>query len=241
MLRRFALLMVAANVLFFAWTQGWLDDIVGIRAAGDREPQRLAKQVKPESVTVLSPAAAASAAAPPARPTATNANAAAPVAAAPAEAPTVCLEAGPFAPADVAAAMAAAQAVVAADRIAEQRTDRPGRWIVYLGQYLSREDLTRKADELKKLGVEFLEVRGAPELEPGLQLGYYSERANAERALEQFGKQGVRGARIVQTVAPGSSTVLRIERAPQNLVAPLTALKDEALRGGFKPCAKPAG
>jgi hypothetical protein len=231
-LRRFALLMLAANLAFFAWTQGWLDDIVGVRAAGDREPQRLAKQVKPESVTVLSPAAAASATA-----------VAAPRAAAPAtaEAPTSCLEAGPFAAAEVAAALAAAQTVVGADRITEQRTDRPGRWIVYLGQYLARDDMVKKADELKKLGVEYLEVRGAPELEPGLQLGYYSERANAERALEQFGKQGVRGARIVQTVAPGSSTVLRIERTPQNLVAPLTALKDEALRGGFKPCAKPAG
>lgn len=233
MLRRFALLMLAANLAFFAWTQGWLDDIVGLRAAGDREPQRLSKQVKPESVTVLSPDAAASATAP--------AAAARPNAAAAAEAPTTCLEAGPFAAADVAAAMAAAQTVVGADRITEQRTDKPGRWIVYLGQYLVRDDLLKKADELKKLGVEYLEVRGAPELEPGLQLGYYSERANAERALEQFGKQGVRGARIVQTVPPGSSTMLRIERTPQNLVAPLTALKDEALRGGFKPCARPAG
>jgi hypothetical protein len=232
-LRRFALLMLAANLAFFAWTQGWLDDIVGLRAAGDREPQRLSRQVKPDSVTVLSPDAAASATAP--------AAAARPNAAAAAEAPTTCLEAGPFAAADVAAALAAAQTVVGADRIAEQRTDKPGRWIVYLGQYLVRDDLLKKADELKKLGVEYLEVRGAPELEPGLQLGYYSERANAERALEQFGKQGVRGARIVQTVPPGSSSMLRIERTPQNLVAPLTTLKDDALRGGFKPCAKPAG
>jgi hypothetical protein len=237
MLRRFALLMLAANLAFFAWTQGWLDDIVGLRAIGDREPQRLAKQVKPETVTVLSPAAAASAVAP----TATSRAAAPTTATAPPEAPTSCLEAGPFASAEVAAAMAAAQSVVGADRITEQRSEKPGRWIVYLGQYLTRDDLTKKADELKKLGVEYLEVRGAPELEPGLQLGYYSERANAERALEQFGKQGVRGARIVQTVPPGSSTVLRIERTPQNLVAPLTALKDDALRGGFKPCAKPAG
>lgn len=232
MLRNFALLMLVANLAFFAWTQGWLDGVVGIRAAGDREPERMAKQVRPESVSVLPPGSAVSAPA-----VATSA----PGRAAAADTSTICLEAGPFAAAEVAAALAAAQTVVTADRIAEQRTDKPGRWIVYLGQYLNRESLLKKQDELKKLNVEFVEVRGMPDLEPGLQLGYYAERGNAERALEQFAKTGVRGARIVQTVAPGSSTVLRVERAPQSLAAPLLALKDEALRGGFRPCAKAPG
>lgn len=232
MLRNFALLMLVANLAFFAWTQGWLDGVVGIRAAGDREPERMARQVRPESVSVLPPGSA---------PSAPAVAASAPGRAAAADTSASCLEAGPFTAAEVAAALAAAQAVVAADRITEQRTDKPGRWIVYLGQYLNRESLLKKQDELKKLNVEFVEVRGTPDLEPGLQLGYYSERSNAERALEQFAKTGVRGARIVQTVAPGSSTVLRIERAPQALVAPLLALKDEALRGGFRPCGKAPG
>jgi hypothetical protein len=233
MLRNFALLMLAANLAFFAWTQGWLDNLVGIRAAGDREPERIQKQVRPESVSILEPGALTSANPPsPSGRTAPGPSA---------EATGGCLEAGPFAASEVAAATEAALTVVAADRITEQRTERPGRWIVYLGQYLNRESLVKKQDELKKLNVEFVEVRGMPELEPGIQLGYYSERANAERALEQFSKAGVRGARIVQTVTPAVSTTLRIERPPASLVTPLLALKDAALHGGFRPCGKPSG
>lgn len=239
MLRHIALLLLAANLAFFAWTQGWLDGLVGIRASGDREPERLALQVRADTVRILpsggTEAAAASAPAP--------AVAAAPTPAAPASvaaAANACLEAGPFTPAEVAGASAAAQAVVAADRIAEQRTERPGRWIVYLGQYLSREDLERKVEELKKLKIEYVDIRGVPELEPGLQLGFYREKANAERALEQFSKSGVRGARIVQTQAPGSSSVLRIERLDASSASALLALKDDALRGGFRACPKAA-
>jgi hypothetical protein len=55
MLRPLLLALLGANLLFFAWSQGWL----GGRATG--EPQRLASQVRPEWVRVLPPASPASA------------------------------------------------------------------------------------------------------------------------------------------------------------------------------------
>lgn len=58
MLRLFAVLLVAANVAFFAWSAGALDGIVPWRPQGDREPERLVRQVKPEAVVVLPPAVA---------------------------------------------------------------------------------------------------------------------------------------------------------------------------------------
>ncbi|MDE2298159.1 MAG: hypothetical protein KGK18_08320, partial [Burkholderiales bacterium] len=59
MLRALVLTLLLANVAFYAWTQGWLDAVVGVRATGDREPDRLAQQVRPEIVRIV-PASAAS-------------------------------------------------------------------------------------------------------------------------------------------------------------------------------------
>ena len=41
-----ALLLLLANLGFFAWTQGWLDSVVSARARGDREPERLARELR---------------------------------------------------------------------------------------------------------------------------------------------------------------------------------------------------
>lgn len=60
MLRVLVLLLLGANALFFAWTQGWLDSVVG-PARPEREPQRMAAQVRPELVQILPPAAASAA------------------------------------------------------------------------------------------------------------------------------------------------------------------------------------
>jgi hypothetical protein len=57
MLRVLVVLLLAANALFFAWTQGWLDSVVG-PARPEREPQRLAAQVRPELMQVLPPVGA---------------------------------------------------------------------------------------------------------------------------------------------------------------------------------------
>lgn len=81
MLRAALALLVAANLLFLAWTHGWLVPVLGAPHAGEREPGRLAAQVNPAAVQVL-PAQAASA-------------------------PSACLESGPYSDADVGLAEAA--------------------------------------------------------------------------------------------------------------------------------------
>jgi len=62
MLRALIALLLLANLAFYAWSQSWLDDIVGVRARGDREPERLARQFHPEVVRILTPQALAAAA-----------------------------------------------------------------------------------------------------------------------------------------------------------------------------------
>lgn len=94
-LRLFAWLLVLANLGFLAWTQGGLDAAVGLRSAGDREPERLARQFQPQSLRILAPAEGASAMAASAPPGGTS-----------------CLETGPLSPADMVLAEAILQAAL---------------------------------------------------------------------------------------------------------------------------------
>jgi hypothetical protein len=212
-------LLLLANLAFFAWTQGWLDAVVGVRSIGDREPERLQRQVRPELIRIL-PASAASALAPVA---------------------LACLEAGPFAEAELAAVQAAAQAALPAGSWVTVRSEQPGSWLVYMGRYPNREALAKKEDELKRRKAAYEEVREPPALVPGLSLGRFEQRAAANAALEQFTLQGIRSARVVELAPASMRHLLRIERADAALSTRLAALKADALGRGFTACAKAAG
>ncbi len=50
--RTFALLLLLLNALYWAWGEGWLLDY-GFGPAPQREPQRLAQQIRPQALTIL--------------------------------------------------------------------------------------------------------------------------------------------------------------------------------------------
>jgi len=62
MLRAAVIVLLLANALVFAWSRGWLAPVLALPGAGEREPDRLLQQVRPESIVVLGPKAAAQAA-----------------------------------------------------------------------------------------------------------------------------------------------------------------------------------
>jgi len=226
MLRRLVVLLLLANLAYFAWTQGWLDGLLGVRSQGDREPERLARQVRPETVIILPPSAAD---------TAASAASADP----PTQGATACLEAGPFAISASVAAVAAlqtAQPPLPPGSWADVKIERPGSWIVYMGKYANREALGKKEEELRRTRVAFEEVRSPPELELGFSLGRFDQRALADKALEQITQRGIRTARVVELAAPATLRMLRVEKADKTLAAQLTALRSDALGKGFVPC-----
>lgn len=61
MLRALLALLLLANGLYFGWARGWFAPTWPAPGAGEREPARLAAQVAPERVTVLSATAASAA------------------------------------------------------------------------------------------------------------------------------------------------------------------------------------
>jgi hypothetical protein len=213
MLRAFVALLVLANVVFWAWSQGWLDGIVGVKARGDREPERLALQLHPELVVVLPKMPAA------------------------ATAPS-CVESGPYAPTEVAAAEAALRSAVPGVAWTNARTEQPGQWVVYMGGYPDRDTMKRKEDEISRVGVRFDEQALPGDGPFGLVLGRYDDRAAADRALAQVQQRGVRTARVVVASLPAITHMLRVERAEPAQFAQLLALKNDALGKGFAACTR---
>ncbi len=233
MLRALVLLLLLANLLFFAWTQGWLDDVTGLKAQGDHEPERLKRQVHPERIVVLPPAAASAA---------ESSTGPVPSAEPPASASErgACLEAGPFAAAAAASAVAALQALqppLPAGSWTDVKTERPGRWMVYMGRYPNRDTMARKEEELRRTKVTFQEVTTPAEYTLGFSLGRYDDRGAAERALEQASQHGVRSARVVELAAPATLHTLRVQNADALLAERLSAIRVPALGRGFAPCA----
>jgi hypothetical protein len=221
MLRGLVILLLLANFAFFAWTQGWLDTVVGTRAIGDREPERMARQVRPELVRIL-PAGSGSDATP-------------------AAAALACLEAGPISEANLAAAQAAAQAALPSGSWSVARTEQPGTWIIYLGRFANAEALSKKVDEIKRRKLPYEEVRGNAALEPGLSIGRFEDRAAADKALEQFAQQGVRTARVVELNPAATRIWLRIEKADAALASKVSAMKADAFGSAFVACTKAPG
>ena len=101
-MRALLALLLLANLVFLALSRGWLEPYAGLSAMHQREPQRLAAQVEPDSVRVLAPPSAGPAT--PALPIDTTA-----VPAPTADGALACLHAGPFAADALPAAEAALQ------------------------------------------------------------------------------------------------------------------------------------
>jgi hypothetical protein len=273
-LRAIVVVLLAVNVGFWAWTQGWLDMVVGVPARGDREPERLGLQIAPELVRVTpvasetaKPARREPAVTNPPAPPAWNAPDAAgaaeppPAAPAPPEAPasetsstasppadalalasaTVspdCLEAGPFTPTErVAAEAALVGLALPPDAYKDVAVQKPGLWIIYMGRYPDAAQLADKVAQLNRIGgIDFEHLRGLPQLEPGLSLGRFRDRASAEAALVELNNRGIRTARVVTVLAPVRMHRLRAESPDAELKKRLLALKLPALGKGFARC-----
>lgn len=230
MLRWLVVGLLVVNGLFFAWTQGWLDGVVGVAADGGREPERLARQFEPDRIRIVTPTG-----------TPVPASAPAPI---PAPAPRLaqrlaCLESGPYNSAEMVAAQIALSAVVPAERWTLRPIERPGTWLIYIGRYANREVLLKRQETFRQSGIAAEEVRDLPELEPGLSLGRFDSRARADAAQQQFLQRGVRTTRVVAVAPAITAQMLRVEQADALLASELLTLKNAALPRGFALCSPP--
>jgi hypothetical protein len=205
MLRLVVLILLLANAAYFAWSQNLLAPW-GIAPVQQSEPQRLAQQIRPQAVRILSAddARRIEAAAP-------NGRAA------------ECLQAGPLDDSQ-AAALKQALAPWPAGSWSLEPVVEPPRWIVYMGKYPSPDNVSRKKAELRQLGVSF-EPLADPALEPGLSLGGYASEAEANRQQEALAERGVRTAKVVQERAEVRGQLLKLPAVDEALRPRLDELK----------------
>ena len=222
MLRTLVVALLLANVAFFAWTQGWLDAVVGAAAHAEREPQRLAQQVRPEAVRLLpAPVAQAASAAPATR----------------------CLEAGPFDSTEVLAAEAALAANPAASALSARwsrlSTDTPGAWMIAVGRAAPHEAQVKKITELNRLGIAFEATKAASSADETLSLGQFETLAAAQEALARFAARGIHTGHIVEVTPPATSHRLRFDAATPQEATMLEALSLNTSGKTFTACPQP--
>ena len=161
MLRLVVLLLVLLNGIYFAWSQGLLR-AYGLAPAQQSEPQRLAQQIRPEAMHILSM---------------DDVRRAEAVSPAPAKAPE-CLQAGLFDEPQILALRRSLETGLPPGAWSMEAVAEPARWIVYMGRYPNAEALAKKRAELANLNLRF-EPLTNPELEPGLSLGGFATQAAA--------------------------------------------------------------
>ena len=210
-MRALFLLLVLANLLFFAYAQ------VAREGAG-AESQISQLQMAPDKIRLLKAAGQAPAdkpkapgkAIPPAPPRSAAAM------------PVACLEWGVFAGPDVARAEAALVRLELPDgQIDRALADAGGYW-VYMPPLKTKPEIDRKIGELKALGVtEFFVVQDAGKWRNAISLGIFRTDEAAQAFLAKLKERGVRSAvaarreNFLKQVAfyvrePGEATVARL-------------------------------
>ena len=226
MLRLLVLALLLANAAYFAWSQGMLRGY-GLAPAALSEPQRIARQLRPEGLRILRPDEARRMDAAPA----VAQTAASPVSASPPE----CLQAGLFDDTQTLALRTQLQAALPANSWRLETVVEPARWIVYMGKYPTADALAKKRAELASLNLKF-DALAEPALEFGLSLGGFQTQAAANTALANLNRRGVRTARVVQERAEVRGAMLKLAAVDDVLKARLDEIKAVLADKPLRPC-----
>lgn len=223
-MRALFLLLVLANVAFFAWTR-----LIAGGGAGS-DPAPLSRQIEPQKLRVvrpeeLVPAAPKAAAAP------------APVVAAPSA--VKCVEWGAFSPADALRAEQALQPLQLGERLGQRRSEETAGWWVFIPpQASARQAAQRKAAELKKLGVsDYFIVQEEGANRWAVSLGVFRSEEAAQARLAALRNQGVRSARIGPREMAVSKVWLQVKAVDSGLETRLQQIARQIDGSELRECA----
>jgi hypothetical protein len=222
MLRLFVLVLILLNLGYFAWGQGWLLPY-GLGPMQQSEPQRLAQQIRPEGLVILSAAqavAAAAAASQTAASTSTGEE-------------TNCWVSGMLDESHSNAVRTILTVKLPDSAWSLDAVLPPEHWIVYMGKFANAAELEKKRNQLASLKVKMEALTDLP-LGPGLSLGSYTTQEEAATALKSLVNRGVRSARLTQYPPTTPSYRLRLPALTNEQGATLAqvkaALPDDALQ-----------
>ncbi len=207
MLRLLVLLLILANGLYFAWSEGMLR-AYGFAPAQQREPQRLTQQVRPEAIRVLTPAEFKR----------VEAQVQAELV------PKECLMAGPFDDAQAATLRHALESALAPGAWQLESITVPARWIVYMGKFANAEALAKKQGELAAMKL-VPQALTNPDLEIGLSLGSFTTQAEATAEWSKLSLRGIRTAKVLLERQEGRQSQLKLPAATAEMKAQLADLR----------------
>jgi hypothetical protein len=210
-MRTVFLLLVLANVAFFAWSRFLAPPDPGL----DSRP--LERQIEPDKLRIVAPAELARAVgAKPKPPPAPD-----PVKAA--EPPIIaCLEWGSFAPAEAPRAEKVLDPLGLGPRLGRHQVEEAANWWVHMPPQGSRLAAQRKAAELKSLGIsEYFIIQDEGPYRWSLSLGVFRAEAAADEHLAALRRKGVRTARVTQRELQVPKVWLRIAKVDAALDARL--------------------
>ncbi|SDG52930.1 SPOR domain-containing protein [Propionivibrio dicarboxylicus] len=216
-MRAAVFLLILANLMFFAWTQGLL-------GTGDNpDALRLSQQLLAERVTVVSrdePPADAS------------------VKAVKAEKrePESCLLLGDLSAAELARVEALIHEKASALRVERSETASSGGFWVFIPPLPNKADAERKASELKRFKIQdFAIVQEPAAARFAISLGVFSSREAAESRLEELRTKGVRSAKVGERER-SVSAALEVRGSEALLAAVRPLLAESGVPGAPTAC-----
>lgn len=177
-------LLVFANLVFFAWTQGYFG-----ASDADREPQRLANQVNADKLRIIRDAQA---------PAAKKEGAA-------------CRLVSGLTMADAAALKTAVEALGGGAKI--QPLAEPTIYLVLIGNLANQAAVSKKAAELTRLGIKDQQPVALEGGRHEVILGSFPNEPAAQEFLQGLLKRGIRSARVEGREKPASKARLETRAA----------------------------
>ena len=226
-MRAFFLLVLLANLAFFAWANFFSEPDT------QSDPRPLSRQIAPEKLRVL-PSTIAGRTLPgtPVKPAVET-----PGPQASAE-KTACLELGAFSAADVVRASEALAPLSLGARLAQRQVDDTATWWVFIPPRGSKQDAQKKAAELKARGVnEYFILQDEGPLRYALSLGVFKTEAAATSRLEALRAKGVRTAQVGARETALQKTYFQVRGVDEALAAKMRELAQSFTGSELRECA----
>lgn len=225
LLRLIVILLLLANGLYFAWTQGhlaWLQ-------SNQHEPQRLTRQIQSDAIKVtalnissnnsnnIGSSGSSNINTNLSGKGAVEAPSTEPLSAATsAEAPATVCSSLAIKPANSNTLRQQIERVVTdkswtpAVTWQLRETKSAEHWLIYMGPYKAPDLMAKKKQELNSLKIPF-ETVTVPALQPGLSLGGFDQLTSAQEALKRLNTKGIRTAVIKQDSIAASQWTLMLK------------------------------
>ena len=219
-MRAIFLLLLLANLAFFAWARYLAQPDAGA------DPQPLARQIDPQKLPIVSAApkqAAGSAAAP----------AASPSTAASGE----CVEWGSFTLTALPSARKLLDSLALGARLSERQVEETANWWVYIPSQDDRQGAQRKSAELKALGVnDYFVTQDAGSYQWSISLGVFRSEAAAQARMAELKSKGVRSAQVGARVSQVPKVWLRVRGTDAALRARLREVAQSIEGSELRDC-----